>query len=376
MNRFCMNLIKAFSVSLGIYSTSSYAISNINVYYYNGNDNFINLYTKFLGKLSERSPINFKFNDAQNHPKEQVESIITGLYSGSPAIVNLVDVNDADKIMETAKDSGSRVVFFNRLPSDSALSSYDDCWYVGANSEQSGFYIAEVIDDYFNSVGHFDKNKNGQLDMVILQGEKFHHDTFNRTLMTVTNLKEKGYPLNVVSKNYDNWDRFSAKRDLLKQFELIGIKNIEIVVANNDAMALGALDALKSRGYNTDVKDKDHFIPVFGVDGLPEMLKEVDLGNATGTLIADYSALAKVCYEIATSEAQNDEEVTQLVWYKTEKHKTLIPYIKYASFKNYMKKKICPSKLSELFIFVKQIAENKKKPSKTRFIMGCKIICG
>lgn len=102
-----------------------------------------------------------------------------------------MDVNDADKILETAKDSGSKVVFFNRLPSDSALSSYDDCWYVGANSEQSGFYIAEVIDDYFKSVGHFDKNMNGQLDMVILQGEKFHHDTFNRTLMTVTNLMEK-----------------------------------------------------------------------------------------------------------------------------------------------------------------------------------------
>lgn len=46
-----------------------------------------------------------------------------------------------------------------------------------------------------------------------------------------------------------------------------------------------------------------------------------------------------MCYEIATSEAQTDEEVTQLVWYKTEKHKTLIPYIKYASFKNYLKKK-------------------------------------
>ena len=121
MNRFCMNLIKAFSLSLGICCTSSYAISNINVYYYNGNDNFINLYATFLGKLSERSSLNFKFHDAQNHAKEQVESIITGLYSGSPAIVNLVDVNDADKVLETAKDSGSKVVFFNRLPSDSAL---------------------------------------------------------------------------------------------------------------------------------------------------------------------------------------------------------------------------------------------------------------
>lgn len=358
MNRFCMNLIKAFSLSLGICCTSSYAISNINVYYYNGNDNFINLYATFLGKLSERSPLNFKFHDAQNHPKEQVESIITGLYSGSPAIVNLVDVNDADKVLEAAKDSGSKVVFFNRLPSDSALSSYDDCWYVGANSEQSGAYLAEEIDDYFKTVKHYDKNKNGLLDMVILQGEKFHHDTFNRTIVTLTKLKEKGYPINIVSKNYDNWDRFNAKRDLQKQIELVGLNNIEIVFANNDAMALGALDALKSRGYNTDVKDKEHYIPVFGVDGLPEMLKEVELGNATGTLISDYSALAKVCYEIATSEAQTDEEVTQLVWYRTEKHKTLIPYIKYASFKNYMKQKYVLPNYNDNSHFVKHLAEN------------------
>ena len=153
----------------------------------------------------------------------------------------------------------------------------------------------------------------------------------------------------------------NAKRDLLKQFELIGIKKIEIVVANNDAMALGALDALKSRGYNTDAKDKEHHIPVFGVDGLPEMLKEVELGNATGTLIADYSTLAKVCYEIATSEAQTDEEVTQLVWYKTEKHKTLIPYIKYTSFKNYMKQKYVLPNYQNNSLFVKHISKTKNK---------------
>ena len=53
MNRFCMNLIKAFSVSLGIYSTSSYAISNINVYYYNGNDMQLkyNIYQQVVEQL-------------------------------------------------------------------------------------------------------------------------------------------------------------------------------------------------------------------------------------------------------------------------------------------------------------------------------------
>ena len=212
------------------------------MYYYNGNDNFINLYASFLGKLSERSPLNFKFHDAGNQSKEQVEEIITDVFSGSPAIVNLVDVNDADKVIEAAKRSGSKVIFFNRLPNGSVLSSYENCWYVGANSEQSGMYLADVIDDYLAQFKNYDKNKNGQLDMVILQGEKLHHDTITRTNVTLNQLNEKGYSLNVISKNFDNWNRYKARTDLLNQIKHVGLNNIEIIFANNDAMALGALD--------------------------------------------------------------------------------------------------------------------------------------
>lgn len=336
---FCIKLIRFLILFYALCSSSCYAVSLINVYYYNGNDNFINLYASFLGKLSERSPLNFKFHDAGNQSKEQVEEIITDVFSGSPAIVNLVDVNDADKVIEAAKRSGSKVIFFNRLPNGSVLSSYENCWYVGANSEQSGMYLADVIDDYLVQFKNYDKNKNGQLDMVILQGEKLHHDTITRTNVTLNQLNEKGYSLNVISKNFDNWNRYKARTDLLNQIKHVGLNNIEIIFANNDAMALGALDALKTYGYNTDISDSEHFIPIFGVDGLPEMIKEIDAGRITATLISDYSALATVCYKLAISDADTDEEVTRLVWYKTEDHKTLIPYIKYASFKNYMKPK-------------------------------------
>lgn len=175
--------------------------------------------------------------------------------------------------------------------------------------------------------------------MVILQGEKLHHDTITRTNVTLNQLNEKGYSLNVISKNFDNWNRYKARTDLLNQIKHVGLNNIEIIFANNDAMALGALDALKTYCYNTDISDSEHFIPIFGADGLPEMIKEIDAGRITATLISDYSALATVCYKLAISDADTDEEVTRLVWYKTKDHKTLIPYIKYASFKNYMKPK-------------------------------------
>ena len=156
MNRFCMNLIKAFSVSLGIYSTSSYAISNINVYYYNGNDNFINLYATFLGKLSERSSLNFKFHDAQNHAKEQVESIITGLYSGSPAIVNLVDVNDADKIMENCMGLFGRV----------AKSDLNYCEFGTFETDKEAYNAIRTKLAAFRVVIEKHVNMNGVLNIV------------------------------------------------------------------------------------------------------------------------------------------------------------------------------------------------------------------
>jgi methyl-galactoside transport system substrate-binding protein len=53
--------------------------------------------------------------------------------------------------------------------------------------------------------------------------------------------------------------------DLMKTFIAAnGLDKIEAVLANNDDMALGAIEALKAEGYNTG--DATKYIPVVGVD--------------------------------------------------------------------------------------------------------------
>ena len=82
----------------------------------------------------------------------------------------------------------------------------------------------------------------------------------------------------------------------------VGINNIEVVVANNDAMALGAILALQADGYNLpDAQDKSKFIPVVGIDGLPAALDAVERGTMIGTVFNDYNSTADVMVRIATA---------------------------------------------------------------------------
>jgi len=71
---------------------------------------------------------------------------------------------------------------------------------------------------------------------------------------------------------------------------------IEAVIANNDAMAIGAVEALQKYGYNKG--NKSMYIPVVGVDALPEARDLIKKGFITGTVIQDPREEAEAIYLI------------------------------------------------------------------------------
>ena len=113
-----------------------------------------------------------------------------------------------------------------------------------------------------------------------------------------------------------------------------------MIIANNDSMAVGAVDYLNTEGYNLgeEAKDKSRYIPVFGVDGIPDAIEYIRQKKMTGTVFADFSALAKASVDIALEDSLDDAELTRKIWYKVSDRKVLIPFVKYSSFKSYTKK--------------------------------------
>ena len=119
----------------------------------------------------------------------------------------------------------------------------------------------------------------------------------------IASLKEQGIALEKLSYQIANWNRVQAQNRMM---QLIGRYNnrMEVVLANNDAMALGAMDAYEKLGYTETNR------PVFfGIDGTKEGLEAVKDGTLAATVYNDKegqaAAMANLAFSIATEDENN-----------------------------------------------------------------------
>ncbi|MBQ6319492.1 MAG: galactose ABC transporter substrate-binding protein [Lachnospiraceae bacterium] len=214
--------------------------------------------------------------------------------------VNLVDRTDATLIIDKAMASDTPVIFFNREPVEEDLSRWDKLYYVGAHARQSGEMQAKIIIDALSDKERFSKidvNKNGTIQYVILEGEAGHQDAIVRTNVCTKELLNAGFSLEKLGDEYANWDRDQARtkmRELIDRYPI----QIEMVIANNDDMALGAIDALEDSNYPLDPF-------VVGINGTEDALEAIRTMKLDGSVYNDSRGQGEVIMEMAYALAQN-----------------------------------------------------------------------
>ena len=100
-------------------------------------------------------------------------------------------------------------------------------------------------------------------------------------------MKECGIALERLDYGIANWNRAQAKHRTLQMLEQYS-NRIEVVLANNDEMALGAIDAYDELGYKAEERPL-----FFGVDGTDEGLRAVKEGKLSATVYNDKEGQAK-----------------------------------------------------------------------------------
>lgn len=266
--------------------------------------------------------------DSQNKQPTQNDQVDAFLTKGVNALaVNPVDRTAAGPIIEKAKAESIPIVFINREPEKQDLDSYDKVWYVGAKAEESGTMSGELIVDYFKANKAADKNADGKVQYVMLQGEPGHQDAVLRSEYSIKAISDAGLQVEDLSTDTAYWDKAKAT-DLMKNFiSSKGIENIEAVLANNDDMALGAIEALKANGYNTG--DASKYIPVVGVDATAPALDAMEKGELLGTVLNDAKNQGTATAKIAVAAAQGTEITEQTIGYPvTDTKYVWIPYVK------------------------------------------------
>ena len=259
----------------------------------------------------------------QNTQNEQVDGFISN--GVNVLIINPVNRMEAQPIIDQAKAANIPVAFINREPSPEMLASYEKAYYIGAKAEESGTQSGELIAEYFKTHPEADKNHDGKLQFILLKGENGHQDMILRSKYSVEAIKNEGIEPVEIASAIANWDKLQAMNIMNGFVMSIGPENIEAVLANNDEMALGAVEALKNSDYNKG--NSEMYIPVVGVDANASALDAMDKGEMLGTVLNDADNQGMAAVRLATALVSG-KDINSIGYEITDGKYIWIPYQK------------------------------------------------
>lgn len=299
---FCMiSCMALFLCSCGKQQPDSAGKVHIGVAYYDQSDTFLNQLLDCLRERirefeTEEFETMITVRDAAGSQRTQDDQVKELIDAGCNVLcVNLVDRANPSEIIDLAREYDVPIIFFNREPVAEDMMQWDKLYYIGADAEQSGILQGELAADRMKEAAQTDRNKDGKIQYVVLEGEPGHQDTIIRTESVVETLKNSGIELEKLSYGIANWNRAQAQNRMM---QMIGQyrNQIELVLANNDDMALGALDAYEKLNYTESA------LPVFfGIDGTDEGLEAVKDGRLSGTVYNDKEGQAETMARLAVA---------------------------------------------------------------------------
>ena len=300
------------------YDTTTASDLNVGVFYYTFADAYITTVRTALDEKLTAAGIKYQDYDGNNNQATQLDQINTAITDGANLlIVNIVETSSPDSAQQAcdaAKNAGIPIIFFNREVDDAVVSSYENCAFVGTDAPEAGHMQGEMIGDYLlENYDAVDLNGDGTISYVMFKGQEGNAEAEYRTQFAVEDanaiLTEAGKP-ELSFYNAGNADKFlvdqtgawsaQAATDymttILAEYSEANNNMVELVIANNDNMAEGAIAALQAAGYNLgndeEGKPTSTVIPVYGVDALDSAVEKIQNGQMTGTVKQDGEGMA------------------------------------------------------------------------------------
>ncbi len=298
-------------------SSTAAATSDLNVavFYYNYSDVYISSVRNKMDEQLNALGVTFNNYDGAGNQAQQTDQINTAITNGANLlVVNIVETSSPDaaqNAVDAAKAAGIPIIFFNREVTDDVVKSYDKCAFVGTDAAEAGHMQGTMIADYLlANYDAVDLNGDGVISYVMFKGQEGNKEAEYRTQYSVEDadkaLVAAGkaelafYDANNASKylvdQNGSWSAAAATNymdTILAEYSEANGNMIEMVIANNDDMAQGAISSLQTAGYNLGTGKDGKTIPVFGVDAVDSAKQLIQEGKMTGTIMQDAEGMAK-----------------------------------------------------------------------------------
>jgi len=328
------------------------------VFWYDFSDAYLSTVRSPMEEQLKAAGINYTMHDCENDQALQTQKVETAIAQGTDVlVVNIVTTASQEaamNIVNMAIRANLPVIFFNREVFDRVVNSYNKACFVGTDVEEAGYIEGQAVANFLLKAGNwtgsrnkYDLNGDNKINYIMLRGEHGNAEAFARTKYSVTEANRllegrlllTPSPANQTSTLYDddgisnyflytNWQTAEAAklmRTALSAYSLTS-GDIELIIANNDASALGAIEALNERGFNTGAGAP--YIPVFGVDALAAAQEAIRAGKMSGTVLQDAVGMARTIVSLVKNVASGQDVFANTQDYNVDKgvKKIRVPY--------------------------------------------------
>lgn len=264
-------------------------------------DNFLTVLRNGIQAQADAAGLSVQIEDAGNDVAKQLDQINNFIASGVTAIiVNPVDTSATQAMSDAAAAAGVPLVYVNRQPVN-VDTLPDNQAFVASNEEESGTLETIAMCDNWAGEGKTEVN------VYVMQGELSNQAAVQRTkdIYDVIEAGKCKVKINVIDQQTANWSRDEAT-NLMTNWLSTGAA-FDGVIANNDEMALGAIQAMKAAGIDMAT------VQVGGVDATQDALAAMQAGDLDVTVFQNAAGQGGGALDAATKLAAG-EAVEQKVY--------------------------------------------------------------
>ena len=240
-------------------------------------DNFLTVLRNSMAEYAKTQPgVTLQIEDAKDDVSKQLSQVQNFIANGVDAIiVNPVDTSATAAITKAAADAGVPLVYVNRQPIDVDKLG-PKAAFVASNEAESGTLEAKQVC----------KLLGGKGNILVMEGVLSNQSAVQRTkdIHEVISTPDCS-GMKVVAEQTANYDRTQAQ-NLMTNWLSKGLK-FDAVVSNNDEMAIGAIQAMKSAGMDTKSAI------VGGIDATQDALASMKSGDLKVTVFQDAAGQGK-----------------------------------------------------------------------------------
>ena len=264
-------------------------------------DNFLTVLRNGIQTQADSAGLSVQIEDAQDDVAKQLDQINNFIASGVTAIiVNPVDTSATQAMSDAAAAAGVPLVYVNRQPINIDTLP-DNQAFVASNEVDSGTLETIALCDNWAAEGKTEVN------VYVMQGELSNQAAVQRTadIYDVIEAGKCKVKVNVIDQQTANWSRDQAQ-SLMTNWLSAGAA-FDGVIANNDEMAIGAIQAMKAAGIDMAT------VQVGGVDATQDALASMQAGDLDVTVFQNAAAQGSGALDAAVKLAAG-EAVEQKVW--------------------------------------------------------------